>query len=283
MIFEKIKLQIKKFILSTIQLRIDWKIKIYVLTTIVGAIVGLLILFPLNQGVLFYEYVQHEIDAPTLIQFIQNQFNKLYFGESTGKLIFYSTTGALLGLLTARIHVALNSKLRYIEQLSGELTKDVKKLISHGESSAIEFKSSFRWDIKQSKVNKDLVFVILKAIAGFMNNDGGTLLIGIADDGKIVGLEKDYQNLKKPDRDGFEQSIFTAISTNLGTDLSNYVHVIFHTMDSNDICRLIIMPAPRPVFIKQEGNPKLYIRAGVSTRELNIEEATKFINNRWQK
>ena len=277
------KINIKKFLLPVMQLRIDWKIKVYILTTVVGAIVGLLILFPLNQGVLFYEYIQHEIDALTIIQFVQDQFIKLYHGESSGKLIFYSTTGALLGLSTARFHVLLNSKLRYIEQLSVELTKDVKKLISNGESSTLEFKSSFRWDIKQSKVNKQLVFVTLKTIAGFMNNNGGTLLIGVDDDGKIIGLEKDYQNLKKQDRDGFEQSIFTAISANLGTDLSNYVHVIFHTIDSNDICRLIIMPAPRPVFIKQEGSIKFYIRTGVSTRELNIEEAIKFIDNRWQK
>ena len=277
------KIHIKKFLLPVIQLRINWKIKVYIITTIVGAIIGLLILFPLNQVVFFHEYVQYEKNGATVIQFVQEQFNKLYHGESLGKLIFYSTTGALLGLLTARIHVSLNSKLRYIEQLSSELAKDFKKLISNGESSTLEFKSSFRWDIKQSKVNKQLVFVILKTIAGFMNNNGGTLLIGVDDNGKIIGLEKDYQNLKKQDRDGFEQSIFTAISTNLGTDLSNYLHVIFHTVNSNDICRLIIMPAPRPVFIKQEGNPKFYIRTGVSTRELNIEEATKFIDNRWQK
>ncbi len=277
------KLNIKKFLLPVIKLRINWKVKIYVITTVVGAIVGLLILFPLNQGILFYEYVQHEIDAPTVIQFVQDQFNKLYFGESTGKLIFYSTTGALLGLLTARVHISLNNKLRYIEQLSGELTKDVKKLISHGESSSLEFKSSFRWDVKQSKVNKQLVFAILKTIAGFMNNNGGTLLIGVADGGKIIGLENDYKSLKKPDRDGFEQSIVTAISTNLGTDLCNYVHVIFHSINGNDTCRLIIMPSPRPVFLKQEGNTKFYLRTGVSTRELNIEEASKFIANHWPK
>jgi hypothetical protein len=272
---------IKKFLLPAIQLRIDWETKIYVITIVVGAIIGLLILFPLNQVVLFYEYVQYEVDGPTAIQFVLDQFFKLIYGESLSKLIFYSITGALLGLLTAKIHISLNSKLRYIEQLSGELTKDVKKLISHGESSTLEFKSSFRWDIKQSKVNKELIFVILKTIAGFMNNNGGTLLIGVADDGKIIGLEKDCQNLKNPNRDGFEQSIITAISTNLGTDLCNYVHVIFHSINGNNICRLIIMPAPRPVFIKQGNNTKFYIRTGVSTRELNIEEATKFIDNRW--
>ena len=31
------------------------------------------------------------------------------------------------------------------------------------------------------------------------------------------------------------------------------------------------------------GNTKFYIRTGVSTRELNIEEASKFIANHWQK
>ncbi|MCK4661654.1 MAG: ATP-binding protein, partial [Bacteroidales bacterium] len=189
------KINIKKFLLPVIQLRIDWKIKIYIITIVVGAIVGFLILFPLNQGILFYEYVQNEPDGPTVIQFVQSQFNMLFSGESSGKLIFYSTAGAMLGLLTARIHISLNSNLRYIEQLSGELTKDVRKLISHGESSTLEFKSTFRWDMKQSKVNKQLVFVILKTIAGFMNNSGGTLLIGVGDDGKIIGLEKDYQNL----------------------------------------------------------------------------------------
>ncbi len=273
----------KKFLLPVIQLRIDWKIKVYFITTLIGAIVGLLIIFPLNQGILFYEYVQNELDGPTVIQFVQSQFNMLFSGESSGKLIFYSVVGAMLGLLTARIHISLNSNLRYIEQLSGELTKDIGTLISHGESSALEFKSTFHWDIKQSKVNKQLVIVILKTIAGFMNNNGGTLLIGVDDDGKIIGLEQDYKNLKKKDRDGFEQSIFTAISTNLGTDLSNYVHVIFHSKDNKDICRLIILPASRPVFVKKEGSTKFYIRAGVSTREMNIEEATKYIDNHWSK
>lgn len=277
------KLSIKKLLFPVIQLRINWKIKIYVITTIVGAIVGLVILFPINQGVLFYEYVQHDIDGSTLIQFIQGQFNKLYFGESTTKLIFYSTTGALLGLLTAKIHVSLNSKLQYIEQLSSELSKGIKNIISNGESSTLEFKSSFRWDIKHSKVNKQLVAVILKTIAGFMNNTGGTLLIGVTDEGTIIGLEKDYLNLKKSDRDGFEQAIVTAVSTQLGTDLCNYVHVLFHSINGKDICRLIVMPAPRPVFIKQKTETKFYVRTGVSTRELNIEEASKFIANRWQK
>ncbi|RLD55118.1 MAG: hypothetical protein DRJ01_17100 [Bacteroidetes bacterium] len=108
------RIPIKKFLLPGIQLRIDREIKIYFITTIVGAIVGLFILFPLNQSILFYEYVQNELDGPTVIQFVQSQFNMLFSGENSGKLMFYSIVGAMLGLLTARIHISLNSRFRYI-------------------------------------------------------------------------------------------------------------------------------------------------------------------------
>jgi len=87
----EIKLHIKKIIMPAIQLRIDWKIKIYIITTFFGAIIGLLILFPLNQVVLFHEYIQYETNGPTAIQFVQDQFIKLFHGESLGKIIFYSS------------------------------------------------------------------------------------------------------------------------------------------------------------------------------------------------
>jgi hypothetical protein len=96
-------------------------------------------------------------------------------------------------------------------------------------------------------------------------------------------LEKDYQTLKKPNQDGFEQSIMTAISTNLGADLCSLVHVLFHVIDHKDICRLIISPAHRPVFLTQNGTPKLFVRTGGATRDLNIQEALEFVQIRWKR
>ncbi len=124
---------------------------------------------------------------------------------------------------------------------------------------------------------------MLKTLAGFMNNSGGTLLIGIADDGRVVGLDYDYQTLKKPDRDGFEQAVMTAVANNLGADVCQFVQILFHRLDDQDVCRLIVSPSSRPVFIKQGNTPKLYVRTGGGTRELNIEEAMQFIGNRWRK
>jgi predicted HTH transcriptional regulator len=150
-------------------------------------------------------------------------------------------------------------------------------IIKQGEGPFLEFKSTFRWDIEQSRTNRQLEDVVLKSLAGFLNSHhGGTLLIRVADDGHIIGLENDFQTLKKQNQNGFEQAIMTAIATNLGVDLCSHVSILFHIIDTNAICRLIVSPSARPVFLNQGNNPKLYVRTGGATRDLNIQEALEF-------
>ena len=170
-----------------------------------------------------------------------------------------------------------------IEQLSAALGDDLRALIARGESVHLEFKSSFRWDLKEKKFNRALEGVVLKTLAGYMNGDGGTLLIGVADDGSIVGLAGDYSTLKKPDRDGFEQVLMTAVATKLGGDACRAVQMVFHSLENEDVCRVIVAPAHRPVYVKDGDSPKLYLRTGVSTRELNVQEAISYTSVRWPK
>jgi predicted HTH transcriptional regulator len=73
-------------------------------------------------------------------------------------------------------------------------------LIEQGESAELEFKSTVRWDLRESKKNPDLEAVIRYTVAGFLNANGGTLLIGVGDDGSIVGLQPDYGTFRKPNR-----------------------------------------------------------------------------------
>ena len=47
--------------------------------------------------------------------------------------------------------------------------------------------------------------MVVKTLAGFLNAEGGTLLIGVDDAGAVIGLAGDYEALRKRDRDGFEQ------------------------------------------------------------------------------
>jgi predicted HTH transcriptional regulator len=61
--------------------------------------------------------------------------------------------------------------------------------ITENENPNLEFKPSFRYDIKLKQSNpKVLENVISKTIAAFMNSEGDTL---------VIGIENDYQLVKK--------------------------------------------------------------------------------------
>jgi len=168
-----------------------------------------------------------------------------------------------------------------IQQLSAALEQDLAALIGRGEGPDLEFKSSFRWDLKESKVNRALEGVVLKTLAGFLNSKGGTLLIGVADEGAVLGIEHDYQTLKKRDRDGFEQAITSTIAAKLGTDVRQHIQVFFHSLDGKDVCRIILARSPKPVYMKHERGTKFYVRAGGSTREMTVQTAVDYIAQRW--
>ena len=86
----------------------------------------------------------------------------------------------------------------------------LRDLIARGESSSLEFKSSLRYDRERGVVNKELTKAVAKTIAGFLNGEGGTLLLGVSDEGGITGIEDDLATLRRPNADGFEQNLRAA-------------------------------------------------------------------------
>ena len=251
---------------------------VYILAVFVGILIGVFILLPINEIVYFYELHSQDL---SLRHYIYNLLYRVSTGDFTVKTFFFLFVGAGLGVLALVLIKSLHKRTVKIRNLSGELEKNFPVLISQGENAKTEFKSSFRWDLKENKLNRHLENVVIKTLAGFMNADGGTLLIGVADDGTILGLENDYQTLKKKDKDGFEQAIMNTIAAKLGTNICRQVILVFHEVEKMEICRVIVMPSHRPVFVKDGANPKLYLRTGVSTRELNIQEALEYITLRW--
>jgi predicted HTH transcriptional regulator len=84
---------------------------------------------------------------------------------------------------------------------TGSRHVSVRELIDQGEGRTVEFKSSARWNFHKGDKDPAIECEILKAVAGFMNAQGGTLLIGVSDDCQPVGLRNDYELTKKGNRD----------------------------------------------------------------------------------
>ncbi|HVY55311.1 MAG TPA: ATP-binding protein [Thermodesulfobacteriota bacterium] len=253
---------------------------LYLIPVLIGALVGILFLIPVNGLVFYYE---HRPDAGTALDYAVHELMRALTGVMPLKTLFYAAVGSFLGLISAFFYSALYRSALRVRKLSEELEKDVLALIAHGEGDTIEFKATFKWDMRESRANRTVEDAALKSIAGFMNSDGGTLLIGVSDDGKVTGLGHDYGILRRKDRDGFAQEVMTAVSLKLGADACRLVHLVFHSVSGKDICRIITSPSPRPVYLKEGNELKFYLRTGMSTRALNIQEAVDFIATRWGK
>jgi hypothetical protein len=158
---------------------------------------------------------------------------------------------------------------------------ELADLLLAGEGPRVEFKSTLRWDLKENRKNPDLEKVVVKTVAGFLNAEGGTLLLGVADDGTLLGLERDYQSLSKSNRDGFGLHLTSLLLDRLGRDLAPCVRLTFHDLEGKDLCRVEITRSPRPVLIKEGNVEAFYLRTGNSTRQLSLSELHTDQKSRW--
>ncbi len=159
-------------------------------------------------------------------------------------------------------------------------------LIEEGESDELEFKSALRWDFQKQAINKELEDVIVKSVAAFTNGQGGTLLIGVKDDGEILGLERDYSSLSG-DRDKFERHLRGLLQQRMGVAFTaNKIRVQFPVIADTEICQIDIAPAQKPIVVKiadKNGQPKerFYIRSGNASQELPLSEMQSYIKERF--
>jgi type I restriction enzyme, R subunit len=160
------------------------------------------------------------------------------------------------------------------------------------ESAHLEYKSVLSVTSEGVRY-KPLETASLKTIAAFANSrDGGTLLIGINDSGVPVGLEPDFANLRKPDKDDadlFGLHLNNLIVESMGAALAANVGRQMHLIDGKYVCRIHVHPSGFPVDARvtverngqQRKETRFYVRTGNSTRTLDELEKAKYIQSRW--
>ncbi len=158
--------------------------------------------------------------------------------------------------------------------------RPVKDLIEMGESPFVEFKSTLQWDVRQRQVNTALRHTVLKTIAAFLNTEGGTLIIGVEDDGNIYGLEQDLA-LVQNSQDRFEQLLANLISEAIGPQYNHLIRGRFEEVDGKLVYVVEVEKAPEPVFIKGPKGKEFYIRVRTTSRALDPEQTVEYIQMNW--
>lgn len=184
--------------------------------------------------------------------------------------------------------------------------EDIVDIIKNGEDHFSEFKSSALWslkltdeDIKKSKSPEVKQFgrnaskvILAKTLAGFLNTDGGYLIVGIKEnkDGgedEIIGVESEYFKLNDKCDDGYRRMIVDTIikpyfPSSIFNHINDYLRISFHAVEGKTICTIKAVKSDVKVFLALNRFDKFYIRVDASTREINGEEIVDYCVKRFK-
>ena len=160
--------------------------------------------------------------------------------------------------------------------------RTVDELIDNDEDYAVEFKSTARWDLRENVASKAMEDAVVKTVAGFLNADGGTLLIGIGPDGQVVGLEHDYARGKPANGDGLVNWITTHLISSLGHTPVSRTRARIVRHQNIEICRIDVAFSPIPVRAKtSKADGVFFVRMNNSTRALPEDDVAAYTQVRW--
>ncbi len=161
-----------------------------------------------------------------------------------------------------------------------------------GESRHVEYKSSLVYPAGGSEpdIDKQLGQVITRAVAAFMNSEGGSIYIGVEDNGAVCGIEEEGRFLMKdsedtfsykPNCDGMQLKIINTLKRKIGSAAATMTEVKFwHGPNSGHlVCEIKVAAneAEIPVYI--DGS-ELFVRNSGQNQHLTGAEEATFIVNR---
>ncbi|MDG2285785.1 MAG: DUF3387 domain-containing protein, partial [Alphaproteobacteria bacterium] len=165
---------------------------------------------------------------------------------------------------------------------SDTFSDTTQDLLSSGtEGRLVEYKSTARWNVEEQRKDKTMEHVVAKTVAGFLNAQGGTLLIGVNDDGKPLGLDNDYQLAKHKNSDGYISWLDDMLQNALGHAGAHRVQIRIDVIEGKDVCRLDVPAASKPIWLTKGDTQVLFERRNNSTRPVPEEEVDSFIEERF--
>ncbi|NTW49394.1 MAG: N-6 DNA methylase [Chlorobiales bacterium] len=165
-----------------------------------------------------------------------------------------------------------------LKQLSIE--DQTLSLIRKGENKHIEFKETFSKSVDSNKPlfgkkDTEVEKASLKTIVGFLNADGGTLLIGVNDNGEITGVDDDF--FVSPDK--YKLNFNNAIKTKIGSEFYSLIDYDLFDISGRHVLRVDCKPAIEPCFFNLT---EFFVRTNPATDKLEGKKLNDYIKTRFK-
>ena len=159
-------------------------------------------------------------------------------------------------------------------------------LLAAGESQTVEFKSTARLNLYTNQPDKKMEHVIVKTVCGFLNAEGGKLLVGVNDNADVIGLANDIQTLgSKANEDGYELFLRQLLDNDLSAPTAATVSINFEQHSGEDVCIVTVAASAKPVFAKTVGGgstpSEFWVRTGNATKQLHGDKMVAYQTQHW--
>ncbi len=136
--------------------------------------------------------------------------------------------------------------------------------------------------MEDRKDDRHVTHAALKTITAFLNTEGGDLLIGIADDRTVLGI--DYDRLDSDDK--FMRHLAQAVRNGLGDRAGTCIDPTTQIVEGKTVCLVSCQRSPEPVYLRWKGLEKVaegdfYVRSGPGTVRLRGSDAGKYVATRF--
>jgi hypothetical protein len=183
---------------------------------------------------------------------------------------------ALNPVETKTLLPTIEDALNVFNQLSAG--DKIKSLVRAGESKVLEFKQTFVMDMKTGSKESYISDASLKTIAAFLNTDGGDLLIGVNDEGKIVGVDEEIEKLFSGSTDKYLLHFKNLLKAQIGEQFYPLVNYNLEKVDEQRILHVVCGRSDKEVFVS---NKDFYIRTNPATDRLDGPKQIQYIRKRF--
>jgi hypothetical protein len=172
------------------------------------------------------------------------------------------------------ILVQLDSMMEAI----GGLTEadEIRNISRQGESKYIEFKETLSLDVKKQTKEKYIELSALKTIVAFLNTNGGVLLVGVSDDGKIPGVDAEIEKFHKGNSDNFLLHCKNLLKTKIGEEFYPYFEYKLVQVAENRVLLFKCKESRSPCYLD---NAEFYVRTNPATDKLEGPKLVQYIQN----
>jgi len=201
-----------------------------------------------------------------------------------------SSTVVDVETVTAGVLAQITSDTQFAELVAEQLRGSnaffavpTPELVAGDETHRVEFKSTARWNVREERKDKRMEDAVVKTVAGLLNTEGGTLLIGVDDAGRILGLDNDLKLVKPPSPDGLVNWLTTHLITALNHTPTMRTRARIDRVGNTDLCRVDVARSSSPVYARMSDKGGVFwVRINNSTRALPELEVEDYVREHWR-